>query len=132
MKRKDDFLATAELLNMMRVELKGKSFGIKELKNMMHGILPSNDWSRTFMVRSKIIERVGHGKYAFPKEPIHWACVQRFYDQVRGTKKHTPKPEAKAPQSKTVAPPVVQEVEYDETKAVSFLKNRGYVILKMM
>lgn len=130
MKRKEDFLATAELLNMMRVEAKSKAFNIKDLRTMMHGILPSNDWCRTFMVRAGIIERVGHGLYVFPKDPIHWSCVQKFYDQVRNTKKNS---RANKVKSEPTPPPVpVKEVEYDETKAVSFLKNRGYVILKMM
>lgn len=132
MKAKKDYLVIAELLNMMRVENKGKVFSVKELKTQLHGILPTYDWSRTFLVKAKIFNRIGFGKYAFPNEPIHWTCIQKFYEQIRERKQAARENRAiKAIEPATVETNVTTQ-EYDEGKAVAFLKNRGYVILKMM
>ena len=128
MKAKKDYLAIAELLNIMRLESKNKTFDIKDLQNSLKGILPISAYSRTFLVRANILVRVGRGLYAFPKDPIHWKCVADFYDLTRKSKRNSYQLKI----DKSAEIPVEPTSSYNEKDAVEFLKSKGYFIFKMM
>lgn len=141
-KKKEDFMAIAEDLNVLRMESRGKVLTIPELNALLRGIMSTCDLARSWLVKAKIITRVGHGKYRFPQEPIHWSCVENYFQLGRkhSRKKATEKElkqEIAKPVQKIQTKPAIESApvpapEYNEEKAVAFLKNRGYIILKMM
>ena len=139
-KKKEDFMAIAEDLNVLRMESRGKVLTIPELNALLRGIMSTCDLARSWLVKAKIIVRVGHGKYRFPQEPIHWSCVENYFQLGRNhsRKKSTEKElkrEIARPVQKIQTKPAIESApapEYSEEKAVAFLKNRGYIILKMM
>ena len=133
-------MAIAEDLNVLRMESRGKVLTIPELNALLRGIMSTCDLARSWLVKAKIIVRVGHGKYRFPQEPIHWSCVENYFQLGRNhsRKKSTEKElkrEIARPVQKIQTKPAIESApapEYSEEKAVAFLKNRGYIILKMM
>jgi hypothetical protein len=133
MKVKSDFQAIGSLINIAREENHGKILSVDDLKRILGGILPVNDLARSWLVKAEVIVRVGRGKYMFPNDPISWISIKKFYDIARDAKRqHRLKSQNPVAHEVHVKPVISKESEYSEEKAVAFLKNRGYVILKMM
>ncbi len=147
MKRKQQFLEIAEMVNILRNENQGKTLSIPELKDALSGILPTNDMARTQLLKANIIVRTGYGAYSFPEKPVHWSCIQQFYDLSRKQKrkararacvaqplpKISSKYEPKVLDTKTgEVHTTPKEVEYSETEAIAFLRGKGYIILRIM
>ena len=166
MKVKSDFQTIAELINMIRVENKDKVFSVDELKTALGGIIPVNNLARTQLVRADVIIRVGRGKYTFPKDPVPWFCIKKFYDMSRTKNKEyrsretqerkfivpnssdaleQEKPTLEQPTSAPISvsapepipapapvPAPTCESELTPEKAIAFLKDRGYIVLKIM
>lgn len=151
-KEKADFVAIAEMLNMLRLEVGSKVMTSKEIIRELKSILPASPTSLGDFTKVGIVTRVKRDNYVFPKDPICWTLIADYYNKLRKRNRKyeakrvdkrkaikiksnmTEMPTASAEGHLTapVESPTRELTIDDEQRALSLLKRLGYIVLKMM
>lgn len=121
----------SEVFNGARVRYSklGTEFSCRELTKTLQELgLPGSDNYITQYVKYGVIERKKAGVYIFPEEPVYY---KKFQDSVGAVRKMISKANkvhyAKVRELKA---PTEENLKQKELDAISFLKERGYRILK--
>lgn len=138
-KEKRDFIAIAEMLNMLRKERGPEVFSVKVLRQDLKGIIPTNPGSLTALTNLGIVIRTKRGYYTFPKDPICWTKVREYYVTNRKRQVKTPTSDESLTQTSTELSASSADdyhprelTSEDEQSALALLKRLGYIVLKMM
>lgn len=121
----------AESFNGARVRYStlNSEFNSKELSAVLKNLgLPGSDSYIAQYVKQGMIERRKAGVYVFPSEPIHY---RKFQDSIEVVRKNISKAYKKYyAKLKELKAPTEEVLKQKELEAITFLKERGYRILK--
>ena len=120
----------SKIFNELRINWSpNHEFSVGELKDVLKsGKFPCSINYISEYPKFGIIIRKSRGVYCFPKEPVHFSVIQKCFTAVRresNTRYRESKPIKPAPLC------LKEDSGLKEEECIKFLKDKGYLILKI-